>query len=73
MPRGRRSNLTLDEKLENTLYEIANTENRLVELNRRKDELEIQIRQQRLSELDEMISLKGLSIADIKKMIDETN
>ena len=70
MARGRK-NLTLDEQLEKITTEIENMENSLKELKVTKKELEEQIRQARLSELDELIKEKGLNLDDIKKMLSD--
>lgn len=70
MARGRK-NLTLDEQLEKITSEIENMEKSLKELKATKKELEEQIRQARLSELDELIKEKGLNLDDIKKMLSD--
>lgn len=70
MARGRK-NLTLDEQLEKITSEIENMEKSLKELKVTKKELEEQIRQARLSELDELIKEKGLNLDDIKKMLSD--
>ena len=68
MPRGKK-NLTLDEQLAKISTEIENMENSLKEMKKTKKELEEQIKQTRLSELDELITEKGLSIEDIKELL----
>ena len=68
MPRGKK-NLTLDEQLAKISTEIENMEASLKELKKTKKELEEQIKQARLSELDELITEKGLSIEDIKELL----
>lgn len=70
MARGRK-NLTLDEQLEKITSEIENMEKSLKELKVTKKELEEQIRQARLSELDELIKEKGLNLDDIKKILSD--
>lgn len=72
MARGRK-NLTLDEQLVKITTEIENMENSLKEMKQAKKELEEQIRQQRLSELDELIKKKGLSFDEIKEMLTRTD
>ena len=47
----------------------CNMENSLKEMKKTKKELEEQIRQQRLSELDELIQEKGLSFDELKEML----
>ena len=68
MARGRKS-LSLDEQLEKITTEIENMESSLKEMKREKKDLEEQIRQARLSELDDIISEKGLSFEEVKKML----
>ena len=68
MARGRK-NLTLDEQLAKITTEIENMETSLKEMKQAKKELEDQIRQTRLAELDELISEKGLSFEEVKKML----
>lgn len=45
-------------------------ENSLKEMKKSKKDLEDQIKQARLAELDELISEKGLSFEEIKKMLE---
>ena len=68
MARGRKS-LTLDEQLVKITTEIENMENSLKEMKKAKKDLEEQIKQARLSELDDIISEKGLSFEEVKKML----
>ena len=68
MARGRKA-LSLDEQLEKITAEIENMENSLKEMKKAKKELEDQIKQARLTELDEIISEKGLSFEEVKKML----
>ena len=68
MARGRKS-LTLDEQLAKITTEIDNMENSLKEMKKAKKDLEDQIKQARLAELDELISEKGLSFEEVKKML----
>ena len=70
MARGRKAALTLDEQLEKITAEIDNMENSLKEMKKAKKDLEDQIKQARLAELDEIISEKGLSFDEVKKMLD---
>ena len=69
MARGRKAALTLDEQLEKITAEIDNMENSLKEMKKAKKDLEDQIKQARLTELDEIISEKGLSFEEVKKML----
>lgn len=68
MARGRKS-LSLDEQLEKITTEIENMENSLKEMKKAKKDLEDQIKQARLAELDDIISEKGLSFEEVKKML----
>lgn len=68
MARGRKS-LSLDEQLAKITTEIDNMENSLKEMKQAKKDLEDQIKQARLSELDDIISKKGLSFEEVKKML----
>ena len=68
MARGRKS-LSLDEQLAKITTEIDNMESSLKEMKKAKKDLEYQIKQARLAELDELISEKGLSFEEVKKML----
>ena len=68
MARGRKS-LSLDEQLAKITTEIENMELSLKEMKQAKKNLEEQIKQARLAELDEIISEKGLSFEEVKKML----
>ena len=68
MARGRKS-LSLDEQLVKITTEIENMENSLKEMRIAKKNLEEKIRQARLAELDNLISEKGLSFEEVKKML----
>ena len=68
MARGRKS-LSLDEQLEKITTEIDNMENSLKEMKRTKKELEEQIRQAKLSELNDLINERGLTFEEVKKML----
>ena len=69
MARGRKAALTLDEQLEKITAEIDNMENSLKEMKKAKKDLEDQIKQARLSELDDIISEKGLSFEEVKELL----
>ena len=68
MPRGKK-NLSLDEQLAKITTEIENMESSLKEMKKAKKDLEEQIKQTRLSELDDIISERGLSFDEVKKML----
>ena len=68
MARGRKS-LSLDEQLAKITNEIENMENSLKEMKQTKKELEEQIRQAKLSELNDLINERGLTFEEVKKML----
>ena len=68
MARGRKA-LSLDEQLAKITTEIENMESSLKEMKRAKKDLEDQIKQARLTELDEIISEKGLSFEEVKELL----
>ena len=70
MTRGRKS-LSLDEQLEKITTEIENMESSLKEMKKAKKDLEEQIKQARLTELDELISEKGLSFDEVKELLNK--
>ena len=67
MARGKK--LSLDEQLVKITTEIENMENSLKEMKRAKKDLEDKIKQARLSELDDIISEKGLSFEEVKELL----
>ena len=69
MARGRKATLTLDEQLEKITTEIENMESSLKEMKKAKKDLEDQIKQARLSELDDLITEKGLSFEEVKELL----
>ena len=71
MARGRKKALTLNEQLEKIVSEIEETEERLEELKDKKGELEGQIKMNRIAELDDFISSRGLSIEEVKEMLEQ--
>lgn len=71
MARGRKKTLTLDEQLEKIVAEIGETENRLKELKCKRDELNEQIKMNRIAELDDFISSHGLSIEEVKELLEK--
>ena len=68
MARGRKS-LSLDEQLAKITTEIDKMETSLKEMKKAKKDLEDQIKQARLSELDDIISEKGLSFEEVKELL----
>ena len=69
MARGRKPTLSLEEQLAKITTEIENMESSLKEMKKAKKDLEEQIKQARLSELDDIISEKGLTFEEVKKML----
>lgn len=69
MARGRKS-YTLDEQLKKITSEIENMEQSLKEMRKAKKELEEQVHQNRLAELDELISEKGLTFDEVKTLLE---
>ena len=67
MARGKK--LSLDEQLVKITTEIENMESSLKEMKKAKKDLEEQIKQARLSELDDIISEKGLSFEEVKELL----
>lgn len=68
MPRGRKS-YTLEEQLEITTREIAETEASLKNLKKKKKELDLQIRQKNISELYDIIQESGKTVEEVKTML----
>ena len=68
MARGVRK-LSLDEQLDKITNEIENLENSLKDLKKTKKELEEQIHQNKLTELDELISERGLSLDEVRELL----
>lgn len=69
MARGRKPSLTLEEQLEKITEEIDDLKSNIKELEKIKKELEGQIKQNQLSELDELISGNGLSYDEVKELL----
>lgn len=61
--------LSLDEQLDKITNEIENMEDSLKEMKKAKKELEEQIHQNKLEELDELISEKGLSFDEVRELL----
>ena len=69
MARGRKAALTLDEQLSKITTEIDKMETSLKEMKKAEKDLENQLKQARLSELDDIISEKGLSFEEVKELL----
>lgn len=70
MARGRK-NLTLDEQLDRITKEIHTMEDSLIKLNEAKNDLEEQIHRNKLEELDNLISKSGLTIEEVKELLNK--
>lgn len=68
MARGKK-NLSLEEQLANITVEIESMEASLSKLKETKTELEKQIKQNRLAEIDELITASGMSIEEVKELL----
>ena len=68
MARGKK-NLSLEEQLANITVEIESMETSLSKLKETKTELEKQIKQNRLAEIDELITASGMSIEEVKVLL----
>lgn len=64
MARGRKS-YTLEEKLQNVTNDIENTKMCLQKLEEEKKDLESQIKQQRLEEIDKLMTQNGKTFDDV--------
>ena len=71
MARGRKPALTLDEQLAKITEEIESMKSSLKELEKTKKNLEEQIKTNRLSELDELISESGLSYDEVRDLLNK--
>lgn len=69
MARGKR-NLPIEEQLQKITEEIEITENTLKELKKEKKALEEQFHQSKLLELEELISGQGLSLEEVKTILE---
>lgn len=68
MPRGRKK-YTLEEHLEVTIKQIGETENTLKDLKGKKKKLEAQLKEQKLTELSTLIEETGISVDEVKDLI----
>lgn len=71
MARGRKKALTLDEQLEKVISELEETEGKLKELKNQKNTLEEQIKMKQIEELNDFISSRGLSIDEVKELLEK--
>lgn len=63
MARGRKT-LTLDERLASVESQIAECTNKLDDLNKEKEMLQKQIREEKLNQLFSMLEARGITIED---------
>ena len=71
MPRPKKVILTPEEQLEKLISDIEATKATLKEMEQQKKNLEVQIKMNRLSELDELITASGKSFDDVKALLNE--
>jgi septal ring factor EnvC (AmiA/AmiB activator) len=71
MARGRkpRTELTLEQQLEEVVQKISDTEGTLKSLKDQKKQLEKEIKDKALTEIDEMIKASGKSMDEVKKLL----
>jgi uncharacterized coiled-coil protein SlyX len=72
MARGRKK-YTLDEQYELTVKQIGELETTLKDLKVKRKELEVALKDRKLSELNNLIVETGLSIDEIKDLIQKGN
>lgn len=68
MARGRKS-YTLEEKLEIVNKDIENTKQCLQKLETEKKEIELQIKQQKLEEIEKLINASGKTFDEVKELL----
>ena len=68
MARGRKS-YTLEEKLQNVTNDIENTKMCLQKLETEKKEIELQIKQQKLEEIEKLINASGKTFDEVKELL----
>jgi len=68
MPRGRKK-YTLDEQYDLLISQLEETERTMKDLKKKKKDLEAQRKKHQLSELNEMIAKTGMSIEEVKDLI----
>lgn len=72
MARGKK-NLTLEDQLLQLTSEIESMESSIKEKKKLKKELEEQVKMNRLSELDELITISGKSFEEVKELLKQVN
>lgn len=69
MPRPKKVILTPEEQLEKLISDIEAAKATLKEMEQQKKNLEVEIKMNRLSELDELITASGKSFDDVKALL----
>lgn len=69
MARTKKVILTPEEQLEKLAADIEAAKSSIKEMEKQKKELEAQIKMDRLSEIDELITASGKSIEEIKEIL----
>lgn len=69
MARPKKVMLTPEEQLEKITADIDAAKANLKELEQQKKELEVQVKMDRLTELDELISASGKSLEEVKELL----
>ena len=69
----RKKNLTLEDQLLQLTSEIESMESSINEKKKLKKELEEQVKMNRLSELDELITISGKSFEEVKELLKQVN
>lgn len=69
MARTKKVILTPEEQLEKLATDIEAAKSSIKEMEKQKKELEAQIKMDRLSEIDELITASGKSIEEIKEIL----
>ena len=71
MARPKKVILTPEEQLEKLTADIEAAKSNLKELEVQKKELEVQIKMNRLAQLDELISASGKSLDEVKELLNK--
>ena len=69
MARPKKVILTPEEQLEKLISDIEAAKSNLKEMEAQRKELEIQVKMNRLTELDELISASGKSLEEVKELL----
>ncbi len=69
MARGKKVNITPEEQLEKIISDIETAKENIKEMEKQKRELEVQIKMNRLSEIDDLITASGKSFEEVKELL----